>query len=143
MKDALSLARPAPLSLPSLAGLKTLVGTVGLFLVLCSLFFLALGGAAAGIAGIVEASVMEGRLQAGVGAGAGYSGFLVAFLARGKLAALLPLAFAVAALAAAGDNLQLAADLPSSVVYVLQGLLFVAALVVSRHAANREREVAA
>jgi simple sugar transport system permease protein len=108
-----------------------------------ALWVLALGGAAAGIAGIVEASVMEGRLQAGVGAGAGYSGFLVAFLARGRLAALLPLAFAVAALNAAGDNLQLAADLPSSVVYVLQGLLFAAALIASKHAAGAEREVAA
>jgi ABC-type uncharacterized transport system permease subunit len=115
----------------------------GLSFGMAALVVLALGGATAGIAGVVEASVMEGRLQAGVGAGAGYSGFLVAFLARGKLAALLPLAFAVAALNAAGDNLQLAADLPSSVVYVLQGLLFAAALIASKHAAGGEREVAA
>lgn len=90
---------------------------------------LALGGAVAGLSGFIEASVVEGRLQSGVGAGAGYAGFLVAFLARGNLLALLPLSVIVAALAAAGDNLQLAFDLPSSVVLVLQGLLFAAALV--------------
>jgi simple sugar transport system permease protein len=92
------------------------------------LVMMALGGAAAGIAGSVEVSVIEGRLQPGIGAGAGYAGFLVAFLARGHLGRLLPLAFLVAALGAAGDNLQLAAGLPSAVVYVLQGLLFIAAL---------------
>lgn len=90
---------------------------------------LAVGGAVAGLSGFIEASVVEGRLQSGVGAGAGYAGFLVAFLARGNLLALLPLSVIVAALAAAGDNLQLTFDLPSSIVLVLQGLLFAAALV--------------
>lgn len=90
---------------------------------------LALGGAAAGVAGSVEVSVIEGRLQPGIGAGAGYAGFLVAFLARGHLGRLFPIALLIAALAAAGDNLQLTSDLPSAVVYVLQGLLFISALI--------------
>jgi len=97
---------------------------------------LALGGACAGIAGIAEASVIEGRLQSGVGAGAGYSGFLVAFLARGRLLAILPCAWIVASLAAAGDNLQLSAGLPSSIVYVLQGFLFAAALIAQHRSAE-------
>jgi ABC-type uncharacterized transport system permease subunit len=92
---------------------------------------LALGGAFAGTAGIVEASALEGRLQAGVGTGAGYAGFLVAFLARGQLLRLLPLTLIVAGLVSAGDNLQLAFELPSSVVFVLQGCLFAAALIAS------------
>jgi simple sugar transport system permease protein len=90
---------------------------------------MALGGACAGIAGMTEASVLEGRLQSGVGAGAGYGGFLVAWLARGRLPRLLPLSLMVAGLAASGDNLQLAADLPSATTYVMQGLLFAAALI--------------
>ena len=96
------------------------------------LWILLLGGAAAGIAGILEVSVIEGRLQSGVGTGAGYAGFLVAFLARGRPLRLLPLALLVSGLSAAGDNLQMSADLPSSVVYVLQGLLFAAALIAER-----------
>jgi ABC-type uncharacterized transport system permease subunit len=100
-----------------------------------ALVVMAAGGACAGMAGIAEASVLEGRLQAGVGAGAGYSGFLVAWLARGRLPLLVPLAILVAGLAASGDNLQLAADLPSATTYVMQGLLFAAALI----AAGREK----
>jgi len=96
------------------------------------LSILLLGGAAAGIAGIVEVSVIEGRLQSGAGAGAGYAGFLVAFLARGRPLRLLPLTLLVSGLGAAGDNLQLGADLPSAVVHVLQGLLFAAALIAER-----------
>jgi simple sugar transport system permease protein len=90
---------------------------------------MALGAACAGIAGIAEASVIEGRLQSGVGAGAGYSGFLVAWLARGNLLRLVPLSVLVGGLIASGDNLQLSADLPSSTAQVLQGLLFASALV--------------
>jgi simple sugar transport system permease protein len=94
-----------------------------------ALAVMALGGAIAGIAGVAEASAIEARLQPGVGAGAGYSGFLVAWLARGNMLLLAPLSLAVAALIAGGDNLQLFADLPSAVVQVLQGLLLVAALI--------------
>ena len=94
-----------------------------------ALVVMAVGGACAGLAGIAEASVLEGRLQSGVGANAGYSGFLVAWLARGRLPLLVPLGVLVAGLAASGDNLQLAADLPSATTYVMQGLLFAAALI--------------
>jgi len=125
---ALALLRESPL-LAERAGLSFRAWVLAM---------MAFGGAAAGVAGMVEVSVIEGRLQPGIGAGAGYSGFLVAFLARGHLGRLFPLAFVVAALSAAGDNLQLGADLPSAVVYVLQGLLFIAALL-----AGRQRTAAA
>lgn len=98
---------------------------------------MALSGAIAGIAGIAEASVIEGRLQLGVGTGAGYSGFLVAWLARGSLARLVVLSLVIAALIAGGDNLQLFADLPSAIVYLLQGLLFAAALIAQGRSATR------
>jgi simple sugar transport system permease protein len=93
---------------------------------------MALGAACAGIAGIAETAAVEGRLQAGVGAGAGYSGFLVAWLARGHLLRLLPLSLLVGGIIASGDNLQLSADLPSSTAIVLQGLLFASALAARR-----------
>jgi general nucleoside transport system permease protein len=119
---SLSLLRESPL----------LAERAGLSFRFWVLVMMALGGAAAGLAGMIEVSVIEGRLQPGVGAGAGYAGFLVAFLAHGRLGRLFPLALLVAGLAAAGDNLQLTADLPSAVVYVLQGLLFAAALIAQR-----------
>jgi len=119
---ALTLLRESPL----------LAERAGLSFPAWVLATMALGGAAAGLAGIIEVSVIEGRLQPGIGAGAGYAGFLVAFLARGHLGRLFPLALLVAGLGAAGDNLQLMADLPSAVVYVLQGFLFIAALIAGR-----------
>jgi ABC-type uncharacterized transport system permease subunit len=106
-----------------------LAARAGLHFAPAALAVLALGGALAGVAGIIEASALEGRLQSGIGAGAGYAGFLVAFLARGHLLRIVPLTLLVAGLVAGGDNLQLTFDLPSSVVFVLQGLLFAAALV--------------
>jgi len=108
---------------------SSLARRAGLRFGVAVLVMMALAGACAGMAGIAEASALEGRLQAGVGAGAGYSGFLVAWLARGRVLALAPLALLVAALAASGDNLQLAADLPSATTYVMQGLLFASALI--------------
>ena len=125
---ALELLRASPL----------LAARAGLSLGTSVIVVMALGGAAAGIAGIAEASVIESRLQLGVGVGAGYSGFLVAWLARGSLVRLITLSLLVAALTAAGDNLQLFAELPSAIVYVLQGLLFAAALIVQGRQATAE-----
>jgi simple sugar transport system permease protein len=94
------------------------------------LLTMALGGAFAGIAGIAETSTIQGRLQAGISAGAGFSGFLVAWLARNHFLRIIPLSFLVGALLAAGDGVQMMAQLPSSVTLVAQGLLFVAVLMV-------------
>ena len=128
------------LSLDLLRESPTLAARAGLRQRSAIVLAFAVGGAAAGIAGIVETSVLEGRLQAGIGVGAGYAGFLVAFLARGHALRVLPLALVVAALVSSGDSLQLSFDLPSSVTFVLQGLLFAAALIAGgRHALARAR----
>jgi general nucleoside transport system permease protein len=92
------------------------------------LLVMLLGGAFAGLAGIAETSAIQGRLQAGISNGAGFSGFLVAWLARNHCLRMIPLAFLVGALLAAGDGVQMLANIPSSVTLVAQGLLFVAVL---------------
>lgn len=133
----LALARTRHgLSLELLRASPLLARRAGLSFERSAVVVMALAGAAAGIAGIAEASAIEGRLQLGVGAGAGYSGFLVAWLARGSLVRLVALSFLIAALVAAGDNLQLVADLPSAIAIVLQGLLFAAALIARRRSAS-------
>jgi ABC-type uncharacterized transport system permease subunit len=108
---------------------RALAARAGLHFGRATVAVMALGGAAAGLAGMAQAAGVEGRLQSGVAAGAGYGGFLVAWLARGSLLRVLPLALVVGALDGAGDNLQLFADLPSASSLVLEGLLFTAALV--------------
>ena len=94
------------------------------------LLVMAIGGMLAGIAGIAETSVIQGRLQSGISNGLGFSGFLVAWLAGKSLLRLIPLSIMLGGLLASGDSLQLMADLPSSIALVLQGLLFASTLLV-------------
>lgn len=92
------------------------------------LWTMAPGGALAGLAGIAEASTIQGRLQPGLSLGYGLTGFLVAWLSGHNALRAIPLALLVGGLMAAGDTLQLFAKAPASSVTVILGLLFVAAL---------------
>lgn len=96
-----------------------------------ALLVMALGGALAGLAGIAETASIQGRLQSDIANGAGFSGFLVAWLARNDCLRIVPLSLLVGALLASGDGLQMLAGVPSSVTLVIQGLLFVAVLLVN------------
>jgi simple sugar transport system permease protein len=89
------------------------------------------GGLLAGLAGIAETASVQGRLQADLSNGAGLSGFLVAWLARNNALSAMAYAFVVAGLLAAGDGLQMNANIPSSATLVVQGLLFVSVLLAS------------
>lgn len=95
------------------------------------LLVMALAGALAGIAGVAETSTIQGRLQSNFSGGAGFSGFLVAWLARNHCLRIVALSFLVGALLAAGDGIQMLGQVPSSVTLVVQGLLFVAVLLVT------------
>jgi ABC-type uncharacterized transport system permease subunit len=86
------------------------------------------GGALAGLAGIAEASVVQGRLQPDLAQGAGLSGFLVAWLAGNRVGTTVWMSLLVGGLLASADGLQMHARVPSSVTLVVQGLLFVAVL---------------
>ena len=83
-----------------------------------------LGGAAAGIAGMVEVAAVHGRGNESLNAGYGYTGILVAFLARQNPALVILVALFVGGLSASGGMLQRAHDLPDATIAVLQGILF-------------------
>ncbi|WMS44642.1 ABC transporter permease [Acuticoccus sp. MNP-M23] len=89
---------------------------------------MAIGGALAGLAGIIEASAIQGRLQPGLSLGYGLSGFLVAWLSGHNFLLAIPLSVLIGGLIAAGDTLQLFAKVPASSVTVLLGILFAAML---------------
>jgi simple sugar transport system permease protein len=89
----------------------------------------ALGGAAAGLAGMVEVTAVHGSANSALAAGYGYAGILVAFVARQQPLAILPTALLVGGVAAAGGLLQRRLGLPDATVNVLQGFLFLAILV--------------
>lgn len=89
---------------------------------------MALGGALAGLAGICETSAIQGRLQSGVAANYGITGFLVAWMAGQHLLRIVPLALVMGAIISASDALQLFAELPSAIAVVMQALLFLTVL---------------
>lgn len=92
---------------------------------------MAIAGALAGVAGIAETAMIQGRLQPGLSNGYGLSGFLVAWMAGQNFLYIIPLAILVGGLAASADALQLFAQLPSSSALVMQGILFATALAIS------------
>lgn len=90
---------------------------------------MAIGGAIAAIAGLGEVSVIQNRLRPGISPGYGYTGFLVAWLARNNLIVIIPVAFLVGGLYSGADVLQLTAGLPASTVDIFLGLAFLTFLV--------------
>jgi general nucleoside transport system permease protein len=99
------------------------LGVGRLVLIVC---FLA--GAAAGLAGMVEVAAVQGRTNANLAAGYGFTGILVAFLARHNPLAVIPVAILLGGINASGGLLQRRLGLPDASVLVLQGMIFVAVL---------------
>src|SRR5216683_2531287 len=66
----------------------------------------AAGGAAAGLAGMVEVAAVHGRANASLAVGYGYSGILVSFLARHNPLAIVPVAILLGGISASGGRLM-------------------------------------
>jgi simple sugar transport system permease protein len=95
------------------------------FLILLACF---LGGAAAGLAGMVEVAAVHGSANFSLMAGYGYAGILVSFIARHNPIAVIPVAILLGGIAASGGMLQRRLDLPDATVQVLQGIAFMVIL---------------
>ena len=88
----------------------------------------AFGGAAAGMAGAVEVLAVHASANASLVGGFGFTGILVAFMARQQPLAVVPVAILMGGISAAGSLLQRRMDLPDATTMVLQGLLFISIL---------------
>lgn len=97
---------------------------VGKLIVACC----AISGACAGLAGFFEVAAVHGQANASLVAGYGFTGILVAFLARQSPLAVVPVAILFGALAASGGLIQRRMDLPDATILVLQGMIFVVLL---------------
>ena len=97
---------------------------VGKLIVACS----AIAGACAGLAGFFEVAAIHGRANASLVAGYGFTGILVAFLARHNPLAIIPVALLFGGIVASGGLVERRMDLPDATVLVLQGLTFVVLL---------------
>lgn len=83
-----------------------------------------MGGAGAGLAGMFEVAAGEGRVSSSIVVGYGYTGILVAFIARQNPLAVIPVAILLGGIRASGGLLQRWHDLPDASVLVLQGIMF-------------------
>ncbi len=97
---------------------------VGKLIVACAM----IAGACAGLAGFYEVAAIQGRANASLAAGYGFTGILVSFLARHNPLAIVPVAILFGGLVAAGGLIQRRMGLPDATVLVLQGLIFVVLL---------------
>jgi general nucleoside transport system permease protein len=87
-----------------------------------------LGGLGAGLAGAVEVAAIHGTANASLVTGYGYTGVLVAFIARGNPLGVVPVALLLGGIGASGGLLQRVFDLPDATVNVLQGIIFLSIL---------------
>lgn len=97
---------------------------VGLLMVSCCV----IAGCCAGLAGFFEVAAIHGQANASLVAGYGFTGILIAFLARHNPLAVVPVAILFGAIAAAGGLVQRRMGMPDATVLVLQGIIFVVLL---------------
>jgi simple sugar transport system permease protein len=97
---------------------------VGKLIVVCCM----IAGLCAGLAGFFEVAAIQGRANASLAAGYGFTGILIAFLARHNPIAIIPVAIMFGGIVASGGLIQRRMDLPDATVLVLQGLTFVVLL---------------
>lgn len=90
--------------------------------------FCAVAGACAGLGGMIEVAAVHGSANASLAAGYGYTGILVAFLARQNPLAIIPVAILLGGIDASGGLIQRRMHLPDATVLVLQGMIFIAIL---------------
>ena len=97
---------------------------VGRLILSCTM----IAGACAGLAGYFEVAAIQGRANASLASGYGFTGILVSFLARHNPVAIIPVAILCGGRGAAGGIGQRRMGLPDATVLVLQGIIFVVLL---------------
>src|ERR1700677_2519186 len=97
---------------------------VGKLIVSCAM----IAGGCAGLAGFFEVAAIQGRANASLAAGYGFTGILVSFLARHNPLVIPPVAILFGGIVAAGGLIQRRMGLPDATVQVLEGLIFVVLL---------------
>ena len=92
------------------------------------ILLMVISGAIAGLAGMLEISGLQGRLQNGFSPGYGYTAIIVAWLARLNPWGIVIVSFFLGVLLVGGDTLQVVMRLPLASVQVIQGCILFAVL---------------
>ena len=93
---------------------------------------MAIAGGLAGVAGMAEASAIQGRLRGGISNGYGYVGFLASWLANASPLRIVVTTALLAVISVGGDVIQIAINLPSSAINILLGLTLLGVLATRR-----------
>ena len=96
---------------------------VGIPLVSITLGAILASGALAGIAGFVISAGIEYRMTQSFFTGYGFSGILIAFLARNNPLAAVPVALLLALLFVTGQSLQVFYQIPGAMVQLIQAII--------------------
>ena len=86
-------------------------------------------GAIAGLGGMIDVAAIDGKANSSLVAGYGYTGILVAFIARQNPLLIIPVAVLLGGIGASGGLVQRRLGLPYASVLVLQGIIFFIVLV--------------
>jgi len=84
---------------------------------------LLISGGISGMAGMIEISALHHRLLEGISPGYGFTGIVVALLAKMNPIASIFAAVLFGGLIVGGDSMQRASDIPVMMVYIIQGLV--------------------
>jgi general nucleoside transport system permease protein len=96
------------------------------------MWLMALSGAFAGLAGIIQILGLQFRLQTGISPGFGFTAIIVALLGRTRPLGVLLAAGLISALAVGGDSMQVVLGVPVAAVHTIQALFVLFLLVVDR-----------
>ncbi len=124
-------------SLRAVGGNPEAARRAGLAVAALMLSAMLVGGALAGLGGMVQYAGIEGQLRPGLAAGYGYTGFLASWVGRHHAGKVTLAALLLSTIAVAGDSLSLSSHLPGGAVNVLMALVLLAVL------AKRTRTAAA
>lgn len=84
---------------------------------------LCISGALAGLAGVIEVAGVHGRLFGQFSSGFGFTGIAVALLARNNPLGVIVAALLFGALSAGAGTMQLEAEVPQKVIFIIQALV--------------------
>ncbi|MFS8880800.1 ABC transporter permease [Synechococcus sp. H55.11] len=111
-------------SVRTIGGNPKVARMVGIAVGKVTLLISFLAGSCAGLAGMVEVAAVHGRANESLSVGYGYSGVLVAFVARQNPAVAVAVAILLGGILASGSILQRSHNLPDATVLVFQGIVF-------------------
>ncbi|MFQ5911893.1 MAG: ABC transporter permease [Nitrospinota bacterium] len=103
------------------------------------LLAMVVSGGLAGMAGMVEVSAIHRRLLDGISPGYGFMGIVVALLGKLNPIATIFASLLFAGLLVGADSMQRAADIPVTMVYVIQGLVVLMVLGTDYFLQRRQR----